>query len=252
MTEALPCKTALVTGATEGIGQATAWALADAGHDVIVTDLATASLAETIDGIAARGRRALSLPLDLREEGSITALLEAGDQAFGPIGVLVNNAGCTLGKAVVDVTWSEWDQVMDVNLKGGYFLSARMAARCMAEQRPGAIISVASTHGLVGIADRSVYSISKGGIVQMTRALAIEWAKAGIRVNAVAPGTVLTPSRARMLAEPARRQRMLDRIPIGRFPSVEEVAAAIAYLASPAAASVTGQILPVDGGLTAY
>ena len=252
MTEALPCKTALVTGATEGIGQATAWALADAGHDVIVTDLATASLAETIDGIAARGRRALSLPLDLREEGSITALLEAGDQAFGPIGVLVNNAGCTLGKAVVDVTWSEWDQVMDVNLKGGYFLSARMAARCMAEGRPGVIISVASTHGLVGIADRSVYSISKGGIVQMTRALAIEWAKAGIRVNAVAPGTVLTPSRARMLAEPARRQRMLDRIPIGRFPSVEEVAAAIAYLASPAAASVTGQILPVDGGLTAY
>jgi len=245
MTEALPCKTALVTGATEGIGQATAWALADAGHDVIVTDLATASLAETIDGIAARGRRALSLPLDLREEGSITALLEAGDQAFGPIGVLVNNAGCTLGKAAVD-------QVMDVNLKGGYFLSARMAARCMAEGRPGVIISVASTHGLVGIADRSVYSISKGGIVQMTRALAIEWAKAGIRVNAVAPGTVLTPSRARMLAEPARRQRMLDRIPIGRFPSVEEVAAAIAYLASPAAASVTGQILPVDGGLTAY
>jgi len=252
MTEALPSKTALVTGATEGIGQATAWALADAGHDVVVTDLATASLAETIDGIAARGRRALGLPLDLREEASISALLPAAEQAFGPIGVLVNNAGCTLGKAVVDVTWSEWDQVMDVNLKGGYFLSARMAARCMAEQRPGVIISVASTHGLVGIADRSVYSISKGGIVQMTRALAIEWAKAGIRVNAVAPGTVLTPSRARMLAEPARRQRMLDRIPIGRFPNVEEVAAAIAYLASPAAASVTGQILPVDGGLTAY
>lgn len=252
MTEALPIKTALVTGATEGIGQATAWALADAGHDVVVTDLATASLAETLAGITARGRRALGLPLDLREEASISALLPAAEQAFGPIGVLVNNAGCTLGKAAVDVAWSEWDQVMEVNLKGGYFLSARMAARCMAEGRPGVIISVASTHGLVGIADRSVYSISKGGIVQMTRALAIEWAKAGIRVNAVAPGTVLTPSRARMLAEPARRQRMLDRIPIGRFPRAEEVAAAIAYLASPAAASVTGQILPVDGGLTAY
>ncbi len=252
MSKAPTHQAALVTGATEGIGQATAFALADAGHDVIVTDLAIGSLAETISGIEARGRRALGLPLDLRSEESIAALLEQAAQAFGPIGVLVNNAGCTLAKPAIDVTWSEWDQVMNVNLKGSYFLTTRFGARCIAEMRAGIVISVASTHGLVGIADRSVYSIAKGGLVQMTRALAIEWARAGIRVNAVAPGTVLTPSRARMLADPARRQRMLDRIPIARFPNAEEVAAAITYLASPLAAAVTGQILPVDGGLTAY
>lgn len=252
MNDQLPTKTAIVTGATEGIGQATAWALAQAGHDVIVTDLDTTSLAETIAGIEARGRRALGLPLNLLEEGSVNALMAMAEAAFGPIGVLVNNAGCTLNKPVTDVTWDEYDQVMDVNLKGSYFLTARMAARCIAAGRPGAIVSIASTHGLIGIADRSVYSISKGGIVQMTRALAIEWAAKGIRVNAVAPGTVLTPSRARILADPARRQRMLDRIPTGRFPSAEEVAAAVTYLVSPLAAAVTGQILPVDGGLTAY
>lgn len=244
--------TALISGATEGIGQASAWALAEAGHDVAVTDLDPASLAETMRGIAARGRRAVALALDLRSEASIAAALRDAEAALGPLGVLVNNAGCTLGRAATDVTWAEWDQVMDVNLKGSYFLATGFARRCVAANQAGAVISVASTHGLTGIPDRSVYGISKGGIVQMTRMLAIEWAALGIRVNAVAPGTVLTPSRARMLADPARRQRMLDRIPTGRFPTAAEIAGAIAYLASPIAASVTGQILPIDGGLTAY
>ena len=138
MSDPLPIKTALVTGATEGIGQATAWALAEAGHDVIVTDLATESLAETIAGIEARGKRALGLPLNLLDQTSVNGLMAKAEAGFGPVGVLVNNAGVTLNKPVIDVTWDEYDQVMDVNLKGSYFLAARMAARCIAAGRPGA------------------------------------------------------------------------------------------------------------------
>jgi 2-deoxy-D-gluconate 3-dehydrogenase len=172
-------------------------------------------------------------------------------QAFGAIDVLVNNAGRALQKPAVDVTWAEWNDVIDINLKGGFFLSTAFARHCLERTRGGAIISMASTHGLTGIAGRSVYGVSKGGIIQMTRMLAIEWAPLGIRVNAVAPATVLTPSREKMLSEPQTRARMLARIPLGRFPSAEEVAAAVCYLASDAAASITGQTLVLDGGLTA-
>jgi 2-deoxy-D-gluconate 3-dehydrogenase len=145
----------------------------------------------------------------------------------------------------------EWDAVMDVNLKGTYFLTTGYARRCMAAGRAGAAVMIASTHGLTGLAGRSVYGISKGGIVQMTRMLAIEWAESGIRVNAVAPATVMTPSREQMLSDPAKRAAMLARLPQRRFPTAGEVAAAVRYLGSEEAASVTGQILAVDGGLTA-
>ncbi len=149
------------------------------------------------------------------------------------------------------MTWDEWDAVIDLNLKGAYFLACRLARHCIDAGRPGAIVNVASTHGMTGFAGRSVYGISKGGMIQMARMLAIEWAALGIRINAVAPSTVLTNSRREMYKDPGLLESMLERIPSRRFVEPGEVAAAVRYLAGPDAASITGHTLVVDGGLTA-
>jgi len=153
----------------------------------------------------------------------------------------------------VDVTEAEWDEVIDVNLKGTFFVSQQMGHHLIASGRPGCIVSIASTHGVIGLAARSTYGISKAGVSHMTRMLAIEWADHGIRVNAVAPGTVETRSRAAVFAaNPQRRELMINRIPLGRFGTTEEMAAAVCYLAGPQAAYITGQTILVDGGLTSY
>jgi NAD(P)-dependent dehydrogenase (short-subunit alcohol dehydrogenase family) len=141
---------------------------------------------------------------------------------------------------------------MGTNLRGTFFLSQQMGRHLVGRGRPGSIISIASTHGVLGFAQRSTYGISKAAIIHMTRMLAIEWAEHGIRVNAVAPGTTETPSRAPALADPTVRAAMLNRVPLRRFATAEEIAGAVSYLASPQAAYVTGQTLLVDGGLTAY
>jgi NAD(P)-dependent dehydrogenase (short-subunit alcohol dehydrogenase family) len=245
-------RTAIVTGASYGIGAATAIGLAEDGFDVAVTDLAVDSLADTLGRIAATGRRAVPIALDVRVQESVDRAFATAGAALGPLDVLVNNAGVpNLGKPVVDVTRAEWDRVLAVNLTGTFFMAQAMGRHLIGAGRPGVVISLASTHGLVGFANTSVYGITKAGISHMTRMLAIEWAGYGIRVNAVAPGTTETPSRAPRLADPARRARMLGRIPMGRFGTAEEMAAAVRYLASPQASYVTGQTLVLDGGLTA-
>jgi len=241
---------ALVTGAATGIGRATALDLARHGYDVALADLPGVALAPVV-AEAPPGARLLPVELDLRSLASIEACIAATVAAFGAIDVLVNNAGTTLRGPAIEIDWEDWDRLMAVNLKGQYFMATRFARWCIGAGRPGAIVSTASTHGITGIAGQSVYGISKGGIIQMTRMLAVEWARQGIRVNAVAPATVLTPSRAQMLADPARRQMMLDRLPTGHFPTAEEIASAIRFLAAPENVSVTGHILPVDGGLLA-
>jgi NAD(P)-dependent dehydrogenase (short-subunit alcohol dehydrogenase family) len=243
-------RTALVTGASTGLGRAIALALGGAGFDLAVTDLDAAWLADLAKEPQLRGRKFAPIALDLRSETNIAQAMEQAAQAFGSIDLLVNNAGRPLQKAAVDVTWDEWNDVIDINLKGSFFLSTAFARHCSARKRGGAVVSMASTHGLTGIADRSVYGISKGGIIQMTRMLAIEWAPLGIRVNAIAPATVLTPSREKILSDPEVRARMLARIPLGRFPAAEEIAGAVCYLASDAARSITGQTLVLDGGVT--
>jgi len=243
---------ALVTGASYGIGAAAAIGLAEDGFDVAVTDLRVADLVDTVGGIAAADARGVAIALDIRSQDSIERAFGVAIEALGTIDVLVNNAGVpSLGKSAVDVTRAEWDAIIAVNLTGTFFMAQHMGRYLIGARRPGAIIGVASTHGLVGLSGASAYGIAKAGIIHMARTLAIEWAEHGIRVNAVAPGTTETKTRALRLSSPDYRKHMLGRIPAGRFGTAEEMAGAIRYLASPQAAYVTGQTLVLDGGLTA-
>jgi len=173
----------------------------------------------------------------------------AAVDSLGSIDVLVNNAGNMTRRPAIEARWTEWDEMVDVNLKGTFFLSVEFARHCLARGGPGVIVNIGSTHGFVALAGRSIYGISKAGLMQMTRSLAVEWAEHGIRVNTVAPATVMTKSRQDVLNDSKTVQDMLDRIPSGRFVTEDEVAAAACFLASDEAASITGHALPLDGGL---
>ena len=246
-------RTALVTGASYGLGQATAVALARDGYDVAVTELRVEELSDTLDKIAAAGGRGVPVQLDLREMPSVEKAMADAVSALGHVDVLVNNAGVTVRRLALDVTPADWDEVVGVNLKGTFFMSQQMGRHLVSTKRPGCVISIASTHGTIGFAQRTTYGISKAGIIHMTRMLAYEWAEHGIRVNAVAPGTVETRTRAEYFnANPAARKAMIERVPLHRFGEPEEIAGAVRYLASPEAAYVTGQTLLLDGGLTSY
>ncbi len=246
-------RTALVTGASQGLGAEIAVALAQDGCDVAVSSRRVERLSDTLGRIEAAGGRGVPVELDVRSEQSMARAMSEVAGAFGHVDTLVNNAAVTLRRTALEMTREEWDELMSVNLKGVFFMSQQMGRHLVAKRQPGCIVSLASTHGLVGFAQRSAYGIAKAGILQMTRMLAIEWAEHGIRVNAVAPGTIYTPSRAEYFsANPDAKKAMTDRVPFHRFGTPGEVAAAVRYLASPQAAYITGQTLVPDGGLTSY
>ena len=246
-------RSALVTGASQGLGAAIALRLARDGFDVAVTELDQSALGETVSRIEATGRRAVAIELDLRSQVSIAGAIARAARAFGALDVLVNNAGVTLRRDAIEVTPEEWDAVLDVNLKGTFFMCQQMAKHLVERGRSGRIVNLASTHGVAALAKRSTYGISKGGVIHLTRVLAFEWAKLGISVNAVAPGTIETPSRAAYFVEnPDVREAMLARVPAGRFATADELAGAVSYLAGGDASFVTGQTLLLDGGLTTY
>lgn len=243
---------ALVTGASYGLGAAAAVALAEDGCDVVITELPGTDLSATTKKIEALGRRALPVVLDLRSQDSIEEVVARTVKEFGRLDVLVNNAGGVLVRPALEIKREEWATLMDINITGTFCLTQRVGRHMIETKQPGAIVSVSSVHAIIGVPNVCAYGVSKAAISQMTRMLAIEWAEHGIRLNAVAPGRLITesPPRAKSTNDPAYIAKMVAAVPMRRLASVEEVAAAICYLASPQAGSVTGQVLVLDGGLT--
>jgi NAD(P)-dependent dehydrogenase (short-subunit alcohol dehydrogenase family) len=242
---------ALITGASYGIGGATAAGLAADGFDIVVTDLDAGHLADTMKRAAAAGARSLALSLDVRDQQSIERCFRDALSEFGHVDLVVNNAGVPAPRRpIVETTREDWNTIIDVNLTGVFFFSQAFARRLIEQKRPGHVISLASTFGIVGQSNVSVYGISKAAVSHMTKMMAIEWAELGIRANAVAPGATTTESRAKYHNDPVLSQRARSKIPMGRFAQPDEVAAAIRYLASPGAAYVNGHTLVIDGALT--
>ncbi|MBN1993816.1 MAG: glucose 1-dehydrogenase [Anaerolineae bacterium] len=246
-------KVAVVTGAGSGMGRAFAVGLAHAGADVVVADLPDrqANAEETAASIHAAGRKALALPLDVTGVESIQAMVDRVVDTWGHIDIMVNNAGINIRKWATDVAEQDWDRIVDTDLKGVFFCAQAAAKHMIKRGRGGKIINQASQVGLVGYYERSVYCSAKGGVINMTRALAIEWAKHNITVNAIAPTFVNTPFVQKLLEDKGIRDEVISRIPLGRIAEPEDIVGAVVYLASPAANMVTGHTLVVDGGWTA-
>ncbi len=245
---------AFVTGASYGIGAACALALARDGYDIAISATRVENLANTIARLKTSGRRVLPVALDLNQQPSIELAMAAVIAAFGRADVLVNNAAANLRKKALDITPDEWDACLRVNLTGTFFLTQQMGRQLIAAKRPGSIISITSVQGVIGADQRSAYGIGKAGVMQMSRMLAIEWAEHGIRVNTVAPGRLDTESPSRKSTvgrEPDYLTAMISKIPLHRLCTVEDVAAAVSYLAGGQASYITGQSLMLDGGLTA-
>lgn len=243
-------KVMIVTGASKGIGKAIALAAAEWGADLALGNRKPDEAAGVVEEIRAMGRRVEVWALDVANVASINAFVDKTVATFGRVDVLVNNAGFNTPKPALDYSEAEFDYIADVNFKGAYFMATAVGRQMIERRTEGSIITLSSQVGVVGGPLRVPYAAAKGAVGQLTRSLAGEWAQYKITVNAVAPTFTNTPGLQAAAKNPAFA-RNLDKVPLGRLAEPEEIAAAVIYLASPAARMVTGHVLCVDGGLTA-
>jgi NAD(P)-dependent dehydrogenase (short-subunit alcohol dehydrogenase family) len=239
-----------VTGAGSGIGRATALLAAKSGAKVAVADVRRQEADAVVDTITEDGGKALAIYFDVRDLAGCTAEIQRAESTLGPIEGLVASAGISRPIQAESIAPPQWDEVIDTNLKGLFFtvqdVGKRMISRCA-----GSIVCLASVTSFGGMAGRLTYTTSKYGVVGLTKSLAIEWGRHGVRVNAVAPGFVDTPLLKRNIPERYRTEVMLDRVPLGRLASAEDIASSCMFLLSDAASYITGSVITVDGGLTA-
>jgi NAD(P)-dependent dehydrogenase (short-subunit alcohol dehydrogenase family) len=242
-------RVAIVTGTSRGLGQQFARALAHAGADLVLTSRKREHLADFAAEMKALGVRALSLDLDVRELQSIEQMAAAAEETYGHLDILVNNAGMNIRKPALDVTWQDWDAILDTNLRGSFFV-AQAVARRMIPRGYGRIINIGSVTSVAGYAGLAPYGASRGGIRQLTMSLADDWGKHGLTVNCVAPGWFRTEQNKVMYEDREWVEYLTDRIPMKRPGQAGDLDSAIVFLAAESSGYITGQTLLVDGGIS--